>query len=612
MRRTGPLMLAVTLLTATLVSLPATAAVAAVATERISGVDRYATAVAVSRAAFPQGAVPVVVIASGVTFADGVSAGTAAAALGGPLLLTMPSAVPASIRAEITRLAPSRIVIAGGPSTISDAVARELETLAPEVVRIAGIDRYETSEGLARLAFLPDSLTPAEPDSQGEPLAPEEAPSPTQEITATPAPEPTAETTPEPTPSPEPTTTAMPEPIATASHTPTPTPTPAAQANEVPVTAAEDPTAAAAPLVYLATGANFADALSGAGLAAAEGAPVITVPGTQGQASASLLALLDDLGTSTVRVLGGTPSVSDALAQSLRAPGRTIERIAGVDRYQTATLIAQRYPNASSEALIASGVSFPDALSSIALSVQRRAPILLSQTVCAPDTVRSHISGRGIGKVTIIGGVPTLRGLVASLTPCRSTVDPTSTWVMVNKHNPLSPVSYVPPDLRTIQGTGALLRSEAATAFEQLRASTQAAGYGWIGVNNGYRSYSTQAAIHSRYSSQYGFAWADTQSARAGFSEHQTGLSLDVTACGNSGCSAIESFGSSIQYQWVASHAWEHGFIIRYQDGYTATTGYVSEPWHLRYVGRELAKDYYWSGYRTLEDYLGYPAARHY
>ena len=611
MRRTGPLMLAVTLLTATLVSLPATAAVAAVATERISGVDRYATAVAVSRAAFPQGAAPVVVIASGVTFADGVSAGTAAAALGGPLLLTMPSAVPASIRAEITRLAPSRIVIAGGPSTISDAVARELETLAPEVVRIAGIDRYETSEGLARLAFLPDSLTPpepAEPDSEGAPLTPEATPSPAPDISQTPAPETSVEPT--PTPSTEPTSVATPE--AGVTPTPTPTPTATTQANEAPVAAKVAPAPAAASLVYLATGADFADALSGAGLAAAEGAPVIVVPGTQTRASASLLGLLDDLGTTSVQILGGVASVSEGIANSVRAPGRSVDRIAGIDRYQTATLIAQRYPSASREAVIASGRSFPDALSSIALSVQRRAPILLSQTVCAPDTVRSHISARGVGKITLIGGVGTLRGLVASLTPCRSTADPTSLWVMVNKNNPLSPRSYVPPDLRTVQGTSASLRSEAASAFEQMRAAAQSAGYGWIGVNNGYRSYSTQAAIHSRYSYQYGFTWADTQSARPGYSEHQTGLTLDVTACGNYGCGAIESFGSSAQYQWVAAHAWKYGFIIRYQDGFTHTTGYVSEPWHLRYVGRELAGDYYGNGYRTLEDYLGYPAARHY
>mgnify|MGYP001014997647 CR=1 FL=1 len=80
----------------------------------------------------------------------------------------------------------------------------------------------------------------------------------------------------------------------------------------------------------------------------------------------------------------------------------------------------------------------------------------------------------------------------------------------------------------------------------------------------------------------------EATSARPGYSEHQTGLAADLVAC-DGGCGSMDDFGGTPQGQFVRDHGWEYGFIIRYEDGYEGTTGYLSEPWHLRYVGVEIA-----------------------
>lgn len=127
-------------------------ATGAIATDRIQGTDRYKTAAAVSRTVFPASA-PVVVVASGESFADGLAAGPVASKLGGPLLLTQASKLPAATSAEISRLKPQTIVVAGGPSAIGDATVAQLQKLAKTVTRVGGADRYDTSRRLAAYAF---------------------------------------------------------------------------------------------------------------------------------------------------------------------------------------------------------------------------------------------------------------------------------------------------------------------------------------------------------------------------------------------------------------------------------------------------------------------------
>lgn len=121
-------------------------------TDRIQGNDRFESAAAVARAAYP-GAAPVVVVASGETFPDALSAGPAASVMGGPLLLTGSSVLPASTKAEIARLKPSKIYIVGGPAAISTDVETQLKNLVSSTVRLSGSDRFETSRIVAQEVF---------------------------------------------------------------------------------------------------------------------------------------------------------------------------------------------------------------------------------------------------------------------------------------------------------------------------------------------------------------------------------------------------------------------------------------------------------------------------
>jgi len=122
-------------------------------TERLSGTDRYGTAVALSQAAFEPG-VPVVFVASGEGFADALAAGAAAGVLGGPVLLTARWSLPTTVRAELVRLRPAQVVVVGGTGVVSTAVTDAIERILPttSVERLAGVDRYDTAAAIARFA----------------------------------------------------------------------------------------------------------------------------------------------------------------------------------------------------------------------------------------------------------------------------------------------------------------------------------------------------------------------------------------------------------------------------------------------------------------------------
>lgn len=121
---------------------------------RISGADRFATSVAVSRTVFPDGA-RTVWVSTGRDWPDALSAGAAAAVQDGPVLLTEPTGLPPAVRDEIVRLAPDRILLAGGRSAVADVVLRDLASIAT-TERVSGDDRYATSTAIARRVFGPD------------------------------------------------------------------------------------------------------------------------------------------------------------------------------------------------------------------------------------------------------------------------------------------------------------------------------------------------------------------------------------------------------------------------------------------------------------------------
>jgi len=192
--------------------------------------------------------------------------------------------------------------------------------------------------------------------------------------------------------------------------------------------------------------------------------------------------------------------------------------------------------------------------------------------------------------------------------------DPTSYSVVVNKQRPLSPIDYAPEDLVRVNvpfvGTAPLLRSKAASATEALFAAFHSETGLGMQSNSAYRSYADQKKEFARFSGTLGTSEALETTARPGYSEHQTGLAIDIGAY-KSSCTTRDCFAATPQAHWLATNAWRFGFIIRYPLGKQSITGYTYEPWHIRFVGKDLAKKIH-GHYPSLESYFGLPAAPDY
>lgn len=157
--------------------------------------------------------------------------------------------------------------------------------------------------------------------------------------------------------------------------------------------------------------------------------------------------------------------------------------------------------------------------------------------------------------------------------------------LLANKKHPL-PAGFAPGE-----------DSTAGQAARKMIADMQSLGLDISSSYSGYRSYETQAGLYNNYCAVSGQDAADTFSARPGYSEHQTGLAFDLK----------HTDGSLVEREpetsWIRAYCADYGFILRYQEGTEAITGYMAEPWHLRYIG-EQAENIMASGL-TLEEYLG-------
>ena len=140
----------------------------------------------------------------------------------------------------------------------------------------------------------------------------------------------------------------------------------------------------------------------------------------------------------------------------------------------------------------------------------------------------------------------------------------------------------------------------ANAALKEMEAAAEKEGLS-IYVVSGFRSWEKQDKVYHNYAAKDGVKAADTYSARAGHSEHQSGLAFDL-------CSVKKSFAKAPEGIWLAENAWRYGFIIRYPAGKEDKTGYQYEPWHVRYLGKEAAAAVYQSGL-CLEEYLGITSA---
>lgn len=180
-------------------------------------------------------------------------------------------------------------------------------------------------------------------------------------------------------------------------------------------------------------------------------------------------------------------------------------------------------------------------------------------------------------------------------------------FILVNKQNPLDS-SYKPDDLKDIKyfasnrtSVGRFMRAEAADAFHQLSEAAAMEGHEIV-VTTAYRSYDFQSNLYNSYVKNHGQQEADTFSAQPGKSEHQTGLAADVSSP-SVDYELTQDYIDTPEGTWLKENACEFGFIIRYPKGKEDITGYMYEPWHIRYVGKTAAKEIFNKG-MTLEEYL--------
>ena len=196
-----------------------------------------------------------------------------------------------------------------------------------------------------------------------------------------------------------------------------------------------------------------------------------------------------------------------------------------------------------------------------------------------------------------------------------SLTDPSSIWVIVNKQNKLpntyKPKLTVPNVLLRLNETEEQM-SFSAYATNELETMFKMAKKDKINLvlGSGYRSYNLQEQFYESYVSADGQTEADTYSARPGYSEHQTGLAVDITSKDGK-CHLEICWQNTEEGKWMASNAHKYGFIIRYPNNKQTITGYQYEPWHFRYVGNELAEQIY-NSKLTLEEFFNYPKASSY
>ena len=174
--------------------------------------------------------------------------------------------------------------------------------------------------------------------------------------------------------------------------------------------------------------------------------------------------------------------------------------------------------------------------------------------------------------------------------------------MMVNKTYSL-PSDYMPVDtVESPEGKtntcNKCINKIAYKSFLNMQADAKALGLN-IYIASGYRPYVSQNKIYNNYIKRDGKKAADTYSARPGYSEHQSSYAFDLN-------SINDSFAKTDEGKWVNNNAYLYGFIIRFPKGKDRITGYKYEPWHLRYVGYDLAKKLYNNGdWISLEEYFG-------
>ena len=179
--------------------------------------------------------------------------------------------------------------------------------------------------------------------------------------------------------------------------------------------------------------------------------------------------------------------------------------------------------------------------------------------------------------------------------------------ILVNKNYHIG-ADFIPVDLvrpmhcaKDRNADSQYLTRESFDAFNRLSDDAMKLGYEIV-VTTAYRSYNLQSYLYNNYVARDGQAAADRYSARPGTSEHQTGLAADVSSP-SVGYQLVQAYGDTAEGKWLAENCHRYGFIIRFPLGKENITGYMYEPWHIRYVGTKAAKEIYERDI-TFEEYL--------
>jgi zinc D-Ala-D-Ala carboxypeptidase len=259
-------------------------------------------------------------------------------------------------------------------------------------------------------------------------------------------------------------------------------------------------------------------------------------------------------------------------------------------------------------------ILFFGGIGAVVLSVLVLIWVVANSSAAAPaddPVVIQTVSPAGSSTVPAVAGATTPAG-VAPTPTSGTTGDGVQAPVLrcgdilvpLNKQTRLSS-DCVPPDLVTLSGNIAhggaqTLRREAADAIERLIDAARRDGFDLYVVSS-YRSYWLQQTLFNGYVNQLGLAQAERSSARPGQSEHQLGTTVDLSS--PTVGFDVDAMVGTPEAAWIEANAWRFGFVVSYPRGAEAITGYMYEPWHIRYVGIEVARVVEDSG-RTLHEYL--------
>lgn len=173
--------------------------------------------------------------------------------------------------------------------------------------------------------------------------------------------------------------------------------------------------------------------------------------------------------------------------------------------------------------------------------------------------------------------------------------DSDNLYVIVNKYFKL-PEDYCPHDL--VEVDGSLMRTVTANAYILMRDAAQTEGFS-VSVSSAYRSIEDQQRLYNKFLLKNPAHIVDETCARPGYSEHHTGLAIDVQGSIPGG----RNIGKTPEAAWVKENCHKFGFILRYLPEIVEITGYASEPWHLRYVGVQVSTDMKERNIKSFEEY---------